>query len=72
MNLACHGGGEGREIERRVRHASQFVAVGIEDFRHRIEGCDLVGSEQVDGGQAGDTAPDLVVQLDRAGTQNDE
>ncbi len=72
VNPARHGGSEGHEIERCVRHASQLVAVGIEDFRHRIEGGDLAGGEQVNGGQAGDAAPDLVIQLDRAGTQNDQ
>ena len=72
VNLARHGSGQGHEIERRIGYASQFVAVRIVDFRHRIQGGDLGGSKQVDGGQVRDTAPDLVVQLDGAGTQNED
>ena len=72
VNLARQRGGQGHEIERRVGYASQFVAVRIVDFGHGVEGGDLGGGEQVDGGQVRDAAAHLVVQLDGAGTQDDD
>ncbi len=59
VDFARQGGGEGHEIERRVGYAAQFVAVRIVDFGHRVEGGDLCGGEEVDGGQAGDAARGL-------------
>jgi len=48
--LRRHGGGQGHEIRGGVvgvTGASPFVGVGIETYRHRIEGCDLAGVRQV-------------------------
>ena len=64
--------GQGHEIERRIRHASQFVGVWVVHLRHRVEGGDFGGGEQVDRGQSGDAAAHLLVQLDGAWTQHDD
>ena len=53
---------------------SQFIAVGIEHFRHRVEFGDLGRGEQVHGRQAGHAATHGIVQriveLDGAGAQH--
>ena len=63
VDLACQGGGQGHEIQRRVGQASEFVAVRIEYIRHRVEGGDLGGGEHVDGGQSSHTATYHIVEL---------
>ena len=55
----------------RVGQVAQFVAVRIVHVRHRVEGGDFGGGEQIDRGQSGHAAAHHIVELEGAGTQDD-